>query len=263
MTARRFAIVVCAALTGLAAGSAPACGKEKAGGRGPEAAYERAIDTTGIGGGQMNSVYKAMALIQKKKLTEADLRLNRVLAAFRRMMTDSKARYVCFRSKEDYQRFVETVRKLKGDAEAKRVARVSWGLCEALQLKARIASQRLKWTDALKLLDQVMGYAPCAAWPYCERGYILNKHGKPAEALEAYKKASTLAENFDGSWHERALALRGMGFAQIELGQLQAAKASFQKSLKIEPKNKLALSELKYIAKLEKEQAPKDTPPKE
>ena len=55
----------------------------------------------------------------------------------------------------------------------------------------------------------------------------------------------------------------GIACAQIELGQLQATKASFQKSLKIEPKNKLALSELKYIAKLEKEQAPKDTPPKE
>jgi len=262
MMARRRLIGACFAFACVAAAPAAAPAAQRARSLGPQAAYERRIDVSGLGRGQMHSVYRAIALVRKKKLTEADLRLNRVLAAFRKIMTDSEARYVCFRSKEDYQRFVETVRKLKGEAEAKRVVRISWGLCEALQLKAQIASQRRKWPQALKLLGRVMGYAPCAAWPHCERGYILNKLGKPAEALEAYKKASTLAENFDGSWHERAAALRGMGFAQTELGQLGAAKASFRKSLQIDPKNKLALSELKYIAKLEREQAPEDAPKK-
>ncbi|HNN56714.1 MAG TPA: tetratricopeptide repeat protein [Novosphingobium sp.] len=45
-----------------------------------------------------------------------------------------------------------------------------------------------------------------------------------------------------------ARALRGMGFAKIELGQLDEAEALFRKSLEFEPDSRAAANELEYIA---------------
>lgn len=70
--------------------------------------------------------------------------------------------------------------------------------------------------------------------------------------LQSYRTAlefvSFSPENQRDNHHARAL--RGEGFALIELNQLDEAEKSFQASLKVEPDNKLALSELDYIKKL-------------
>ena len=49
----------------------------------------------------------------------------------------------------------------------------------------------------------------------------------------------------------RPTALRGIGYSLIELGELEAARQAFEKSLKMEPNNRLALDELEYIRKLQ------------
>jgi Tfp pilus assembly protein PilF len=45
-----------------------------------------------------------------------------------------------------------------------------------------------------------------------------------------------------------ARALRGLGFAKIELGQLDEAEALFRKSLEFEPDSRAAANELEFIA---------------
>ncbi|MFW6159370.1 MAG: hypothetical protein ACOC8E_08445, partial [Planctomycetota bacterium] len=52
-------------------------------------------------------------------------------------------------------------------------------------------------------------------------------------------------------------------FAQIELGRLDAAKEAYEESLKLEPGNKLAESELRFIEKRRKQVDRKDPAPPE
>lgn len=44
--------------------------------------------------------------------------------------------------------------------------------------------------------------------------------------------------------------LRGRGYILVELKRLDEAEASFNDSLKVEPKNPIAVNELRYIAEL-------------
>lgn len=58
--------------------------------------------------------------------------------------------------------------------------------------------------------------------------------------------AHALSTRYASQNHFQALALRGIGFALIELQRLDEAESTFQESLKIDPANKLAPSELAY-----------------
>jgi len=50
------------------------------------------------------------------------------------------------------------------------------------------------------------------------------------------------------------VALRGIGYSMIELGDFAGARAAYERSLEVEPGNQIALKELEYIAG--KEQGP-------
>ena len=64
-----------------------------------------------------------------------------------------------------------------------------------------------------------------------------------------------LAKTFKSQIPQKGAALRGMGFALIEQGKLDEAEKKYKESLKADPDNKLALSELEYIKKLKAEKA--------
>lgn len=73
--------------------------------------------------------------------------------------------------------------------------------------------------------------------------------------LKRHQEALLLYESVDQpgpyvSPHNLAMALRGKGFALIEMGSLDPAEAAFLKSLELEPGNKIAQNELNYIASL-------------
>lgn len=104
--------------------------------------------------------------------------------------------------------------------------------------------------SALRYLDLAATIAPYWAEPYAERGYIMNQLGRFAEARIEYQKALDLATLHPSSSYVIPMALRGIGFSLIELGDLDAAKAAFERSLTIEPKNDLAIGELRYIESL-------------
>jgi len=118
---------------------------------------------------------------------------------------------------------------------------------DLMQLKAFIAASNRDFQRALDLLNKQIAIAPYAASPYTESGYILNLLKRPAAALEAYEAGLRLAREFESSKTSEAIALRGMGVALIELGQLKKAEAVLRESLKVDPGNAVALNELKYI----------------
>jgi len=140
----------------------------------------------------------------------------------------------------------------RGDRE---VVCIDWGYREALQLKAFMLSEQREFDKALDLLRFQAKIAPYSAAPYTERGYILNVGlRRPQEGLEAYRHALALAREFESASAKEPVALRGIGFALIELGDLDQAESMFQASLEIDPGNELALNELSYIEHLRSSQ---------
>jgi tetratricopeptide (TPR) repeat protein len=75
----------------------------------------------------------------------------------------------------------------------------------------------------------------------------------PDKALKHYQAAVNLTQEFTASESEQGMALRGLGFTLIELGQLDAAEDAFIRSLEVEPTNQLAKEELLYIAGIRSE----------
>lgn len=214
-----------------------------------ETIYSIQVSREGIGADQQQAVSKAIELVKQGQLESADPLLDGVLSRFADLMGASNQTYVCFRQNQGYDQFVKELgqAKLQGGL---RVTRVHDSFAQALQMKAYIASARKQWDRAIEYLNKKISYAPYEAQPFTEMGYVLNAQGKPKEALEAYGKGYALGVAHGATKTEQATALRGMGCAQIDLGKLDEAVTSFKKSLELEPGNKVALNELKYIEKI-------------
>ena len=103
--------------------------------------------------------------------------------------------------------------------------------------------------SALRFLDKTSELAPYLAEPLAERGYLLNRLGKPQEALDSYRRALDLVERFESNRYAKAMVLRGIGYTYVELQDLDRAEQAYRDSLQVEPDNALALRELEYISK--------------
>jgi tetratricopeptide (TPR) repeat protein len=187
--------------------------------------------------------------VQARRLEEADQELSTVRSCFRALMTDSESIYISVASAAELDRYRT---EHPGD---RKVVWIDWGYREALQLKAFMLASQTEFDAALELLRFQAKTAPYAAAPYIERGYILNAGlRRPREALESYRRALTLARQFESSKVEEPLALRGIGFSLIELGNLDEAESAFRESLEIDPGSEVALNELRYIEHLRNSQ---------
>ncbi len=214
--------------------------------------YLLQISIGGIGYDQKTLVSQALELIKQNKLIQAEAILDDALKQFDVLMANRSRNYVCFRLAEDYRQFLNEIEAKQGHQAMLTYTLVHYSFAQALYFKAFIASSRKQWGQTIRFLDKVISYAPYDPQPHNEKGYALNGLKKPREALESYKRAYALAvaHRDSSAKTEQAGALRGMGFAQIELGKLDDAVISFKKSLEIEPGNKVALNELQYIERV-------------
>lgn len=180
-------------------------------------------------------------LVRAKRLPEAERSANELQGKFEASFNRKVPQY-SFQSKEEYLEFKSTSPQ---DFEW-----IDWGYKVTLQMKAFIAVERRDFPAALSILAAIEAVAPVSAGTAAERGYVLNQLGQPENALAAYRKSHSLSIRYQSQRPYQAAALRGMGFALIELQRLDEAEGVFQDSLKIEPNNKLALDELAYIQQL-------------
>jgi len=112
-----------------------------------------------------------------------------------------------------------------------------------------------RFDEAAEELDRALQLSPNNPQFLCERAYLYRATGEWDKMLQGYRSALTfidMASPDDRKVFEEARALRGEGYALIELGDLKSAEKSFKKSLKLEPGNELALGELDYIKNLKK-----------
>lgn len=132
---------------------------------------------------------------------------------------------------------------------------VDSAFCLAPFLKGFALIDLHRWDDAEPMLRLASESAPLNA-------QYRNEYAEWFKAMKQWQKAHDIfAEAYDlGQWESdegarkfnQARALRGMGFTEIEMGDLDKAEESFRKSLKLIPNHEGAKSELQYIANLRK-----------
>lgn len=118
---------------------------------------------------------------------------------------------------------------------------------EAYKIQAFVDVDRRRFGDAEALLGKAIALAPYWADPVIELGAAYNLSQRPSEALATYRRALELIERFPGNLPLKPLALRGVGFAQAELGNLDEAEGAYRSALELDPGNQVAKNELEYI----------------
>jgi tetratricopeptide (TPR) repeat protein len=109
---------------------------------------------------------------------------------------------------------------------------------------------------ALAYLDRIDALAPYMSWSWTERGFVLNAMGKRQEALAAYRHALDLARAQESARYSEPIALRGIGWTLVELGDLAGARQAYVDSQKSDSANPDTKAEIDYIDKLAKEGTP-------
>ena len=115
---------------------------------------------------------------------------------------------------------------------------------------------RKEYEAALPPLDRAIAIAPYYPDALTEKGFVLNQLGRHDAAIDAYRAAIALVERHRQAASMKALALRGIGYALIEQGDLDGAQRTLEESLVLDPGNRTALGELDYIAKLRASRSP-------
>jgi len=200
----------------------------------------------GVGADQRSVLQRAQALVVDGKVAEAEQVLQQIISAIERQIGKDDRTRVCVANKEEFARFASE----HGDTA--KVVWVDWAYREAIQTQAFIAAARGEFEDALSILKRVEALSPFDPASLIERGFVLNKLGRSSEALESYRRAYELTQQFSSARPSAPSALRGIGFALVELGDLKGARKAYEDSLKLEPNNPTALHELDYIRSLEK-----------
>ncbi|MCS6291434.1 MAG: tetratricopeptide repeat protein [Nitrospira sp.] len=195
----------------------------------------------GLGADQRQLVAVAVSHIKARRLSEADNILDQVLAVFRGKLTDPGAIYISAATRDEFADYKKTA------TVSGKIIWLDWSFREALHLKAFIEAASKRFEPALQFLAEEIKYAPTAAAPYIEQGYIRNQLGDPKAALEAYSLALDRSRRHVSSAPLEGPALRGMGVALIDLGDLDLAERWLRESLKVEPANPVAVHELEYI----------------
>lgn len=235
------ALAAAAALVG-----APARAAQTSGAMGT---VETQVDRTGVEPGlgveQRPALARAQKLVVAGEIAEAEKALADVIAAIERAVGGDARIRVCVASAAEFKQFAAE------HGGPSKVMWVDWAYREAIQTQAYIASGREDFDRALALLERVGTLSPYDPGSFVERGYILNKLGRPKEALDNYRRAYELSTRFPSGRSSGPSALRGMGFSYVELGDLKSGRKAYEDSLALEPNDPTAVQELEYIRSLE------------
>lgn len=127
---------------------------------------------------------------------------------------------------------------------------VGTGFCQALYLRGFALFDLNRIPEARATYQRALALAPMHAHYLIELGQTYRMTREWPKMLDHCTRALAATElALDAERkREKGFALRCMGFAQIELGDWDAAEARFNEALRIDPTDANAKSELRYIA---------------
>ncbi|WP_186728698.1 tetratricopeptide repeat protein [Sphingomonas panacisoli] len=184
-----------------------------------------------------------MAAIRAKNPGKAVELMRPVLADFERQYAGEKRDIFCALTPEQSSRYLADAAKANRPALA-----VDSGWCRAQYVTGYALIDLDKLAEAQTAFERLVRFAPQNARYLNELGYIFMKQKKWKESLDAYRRAEAAADlTPDRVKEERCLALKGVGYDLVELGDLIAAAAAYRKCLAINPDDEDSPRELKYI----------------
>lgn len=206
------------------------------------------VETAGIGNAEFREAVEALGKkIMKQGADGCEAELDGLLSQAKEMLAAEGKDAPVISVSADLQ-FADYIAK-HGKV---RPRRAEWAFQKLFFLEAFVLADKGENEKSLAALDSLVKFAPYCSDAYCERGYLLNRAGRPEEALRSYRQAAEIAEKYSTERHNQAVAWRGMGFSLTSLGKYAEARQAYEKSLEFAADNKIARDGLAAISQLEK-----------
>jgi len=184
-----------------------------------------------------------MAAIRAKNPGKAVELMRPVLADFEKQYAGEKRDIFCALTPEQSSRYLSDAAKTNREAVA-----IDAGWCRAQYVTGYALIDLERLPEAQTAFERLVRLAPQNARYLNELGYIFMKQKKWRESLDVYRRAEAAADlSPDRVKEERCLALKGVGYDLVELGDFNAAEAAYRKCLNIDPNDADSPRELKYI----------------
>jgi Flp pilus assembly protein TadD len=184
-----------------------------------------------------------MAAIRAKNPGKAVDLMRPVLANFEKQYAGEKREIYCAVTPQQSSRYLADAAKANRDAVA-----IDAGWCRAQYVTGYALIDLERLPEAQTAFERLVRFAPQNPRYLNELGYVFMKQKKWKESLDIYRRAEAAADlSPDRAKEERCLALKGVGYDLIELGDFNAAEAAYRKCLNINPKDENSPRELKYI----------------
>ncbi len=148
-----------------------------------------------------------------------------------------------------------------GEGQSTSVIDSTWS--DAYFLKGYALVELEQPAEARKLLDRALELSPMNSAYLSERAHLDQMDKDWDTALAKFKLATEAAEMTtpeEAKVYEWTRALRGQGFALIELGRLEEAKAMYHKALELDPDDEGSKDELRYVERMQANLAAESEP---
>jgi len=252
LKARHFAITVltCCLGTGFAQGTPPA--QAQAPGAAPSPAPAARPTEKSV---ELDEVSR---LLRAGKLQEALALADIVIQSHEDRLRRPKIQPFASRSPAEAQAYLSELGRKPPPGKEPMEAGVypsTWG--DAYYLKSFILTELKRLPDARKAIDAAVALAPHNAAYRAELGQLLLKEKNFDEAAREFKRAEADARDFSPQsvrTRELGRAMRGQAFVLVEKKDFDGAEKLLAECMKLDPKDSVALSELRYIAQKRSQQ---------
>lgn len=136
-------------------------------------------------------------------------------------------------------------------AQAKQSATVlgsTWS--DAYYMKAYALLELGRLDEAQEALERTLALSPSNSMYLAEMAFTHQTRKKWSEALSGYVAAEEAAEAYspdEVKASELSRAMRGQGYALVELDRLDEAEAVYRKAMAVDPEDRASAGEIKYI----------------
>jgi tetratricopeptide (TPR) repeat protein len=191
---------------------------------------------------------EGVRLVKSGRHAEAITLFDEVIASYERRHAGEKRRIFCAHGPAETLAY--TLDSANKDQEAI-VLPPTWA--DTLLAKAFALVELGRTADARATLEKALALSPMFPSYLAELGYHAGRAKDWRRSLELYTAAADNVPLIDNdavrvAMHTRAL--RGQGYALLELGELDASEAKYRQSLALDPNDAMSKKELDYIATL-------------
>jgi tetratricopeptide (TPR) repeat protein len=194
---------------------------------------------------QQQHVDAAAKLLQQGKPAEAIDGIDKVIAHFEALRKEKTDLVYCARSPAESLVYLLQAAK---DKTPTSVYGPAW--CDAYFLRGYALIELGRNAEARAALERAVQLAPREAHYRSELAELYAREKNWNAALAAFDASAKVAEESVDKERKNAelgRALRGKGFVLVELGRLDEAEAMYRQCLALDPADKKAMNELRYV----------------